>query len=139
MAMASVDKDSVERNFSHGAPTYDGAATVQRAMAARLSEIWREVSSGRRITDVVEIYPGTGLFTRAYLGWLRGANLEFWDLAAIGDDLPGKNGYATPNLRYAAWSTTRPTLSWPRLRCSGSIRSVGFLQSADGCCVRAVR
>ena len=33
MAMASVDKDSVERNFSHGAPTYDGAATVQRAMA----------------------------------------------------------------------------------------------------------
>ena len=90
MAMASVDKDSVERNFSHGAPTYDGAATVQRAMAARLSEIWREVSSGRRITDVVEIGPGTGLFTRAYLGWLRGANLEFWDLAAIGDDLPGK-------------------------------------------------
>ena len=43
MAMASVDKDSVERNFSHGAPTYDGAATVQRAMAARLSEIWSEV------------------------------------------------------------------------------------------------
>ena len=40
--------------------------------------------------DVVEIGPGTGLFTRAYLGWLRGANLEFWDLAAIGDDLPGK-------------------------------------------------
>ena len=90
MAMASVDKDSVERNFSHGAPTYDGAATVQRAMAARLSDMWRDVAAGSSVADVVEIGPGTGLFTREYLGWLRGARIEFWDLAAIGEDLPGK-------------------------------------------------
>ncbi len=89
LSMASVDKETVGRNFSHGAPTYDEEASVQREMARRLSEMWRLSSSGRILRDVVEIGPGTGLFTRCYMSWLEGAELSFWDLADMRPDLPG--------------------------------------------------
>lgn len=135
LSMASVDKETVGRNFTHGAPTYDEEASVQRTMAQRLSDMWRRSSSGRIIRDAVEIGTGTGLFTRCYLSWLKGAELSFWDLADMGPDLPGRKKICDAELEIRSL----PDASVDAISASASVQWFNSLRRFLEECGRVLR
>ncbi len=77
-----VDKDLVARRFAKSATTYEGQATVQRAVALRLWELWKSnFDKPSRPLDLLEIGYGTGFLTRLYADVLPIATLRLWDLA----------------------------------------------------------
>lgn len=82
------NKGLVASRFGIASATYDENAPVQRAVARRLSELWREKAPGP-LERVIEIGAGTGLFTDAYSEWLQAKELELWDLSCIREELPG--------------------------------------------------
>ncbi|MCM1519123.1 MAG: DUF452 family protein [Pseudoflavonifractor sp.] len=83
----SIDKRLVAKRFSGSRETYDSNAVVQRRIAARLFDLWRDAGLPRRGSRIIEIGVGTGLFTRLYLPSLEACDVELWDLAPC--DVPG--------------------------------------------------
>lgn len=90
LSRAITDKDLVAQRFESAKQTYDSNARIQRRIAERLSDLWKEYGV-RNPKRTIEIGPGTGMFTGQYSKWLRSDCLELWDLTDIPSSLPGKH------------------------------------------------
>lgn len=88
ISITMTNKCLVAKRFSEASSTYNANAGIQRDVAEKLSLLWERYQA-RCVDTVIEIGPGTGLFTEMYSRWLRPSRLELWDLADIPETLPG--------------------------------------------------
>jgi malonyl-CoA O-methyltransferase len=77
----AVDKELVRQRFRRCLPTYDGNATVQKAMAEQLTAMVRR-HCGRTHGRTLEIGAGTGILTRRIVADLDVRSLWVNDLVA---------------------------------------------------------
>ncbi len=89
IASTVTHKPMVARRFIRAASSYEANASVQRIVAAHLSELWRNMQPPEEAQTVVEAGAGTGLLTNEYLKWASPTNLTLWDLAELQHTLPG--------------------------------------------------
>lgn len=76
------DHKKIGKRFQASVLTYDDSATVQKKMGATLAQMLRDkgISGMKRI---LEVGPGTGMFTRQYLPLLTNASIDFIDITEI--------------------------------------------------------
>lgn len=72
----------IAKKFSKASDTYDSNATAQREIAGRLAAMLNSLPIPPR-PKILEIGPGTGLFTRAYAGRLKPGTIDFVDIAPV--------------------------------------------------------
>ena len=72
----------IAKKFSKASDTYDSNATAQREIAGRLAAMLDSLPIPPR-PKILEIGPGTGLFTRAYAGRLKPGTIDFVDIAPV--------------------------------------------------------
>lgn len=89
IASTVTHKPMVARRFIRAASSYEANATVQRIVAAHLSDLWKSMQPSDEAQNVVEAGAGTGLLTNEYLQWASPSNLTLWDLADLHHSLPG--------------------------------------------------
>lgn len=82
-------KPTVAQRFSQSANSYNENATVQKQTAETLANLWASKQSADKAKQILEIGPGTGLFTKQYLQLFTPTNLTMWDISTIDDTLPG--------------------------------------------------
>lgn len=73
-------KQVVARRFARAAPTYDGAARIQKQTAARLAALL--AGERRQPAAILEVGCGTGFFTERLRALFPGASFYVSDLAA---------------------------------------------------------
>lgn len=78
ISSAIPEKDKVGKRFHRALPTYDRQATAQRAIARRLSEFPGGVPFSPK--KVIEIGPGTGIFTKFFSDRFHPQSIEYIDL-----------------------------------------------------------
>ncbi len=73
------DTEKIAARFSSAANTYDRNASAQRKIAAHLTELIKSYHICKN-PEILEIGPGTGLFTRMYSSELLPLSLDFVDI-----------------------------------------------------------
>lgn len=94
------DKALIARRFAESAMTYDANAGVQRAIAARLGEMWQACRPDT-VNPVLEIGAGTGLLTAEIAHVVNPDHIELWDLTPLPDSLPGRKVTCDAEIRIA--------------------------------------
>lgn len=82
-----IDKSLVAQRFSRSASTYDDNADVQRHIAEKLWELWRDATENPPLS-ILEAGYGTGMLTRLYTSHWHPYRISLWDLAPIDIELP---------------------------------------------------
>lgn len=77
------DPRKVSEKFTRAASTYDTHAIAQYSIALKLASKFEEICACK-ISDLLEIGCGTGLFTREYSRWLRPERATFVDITRTG-------------------------------------------------------
>lgn len=76
------DYNKIGKRFKSSATTYDDNAIVQKKMGATLVQMLR--NKGINVMKrILEVGPGTGMFTRQYLPLLSDASIDFIDITEI--------------------------------------------------------
>lgn len=79
-----LDTEVVARRFSRAASTYNDNAPIQNLIANRLADLLsKNGPCERRNLKVLEIGPGTGLFTRLWSEIISPATVDFVDITRI--------------------------------------------------------
>ncbi|MGM0508155.1 MAG: malonyl-ACP O-methyltransferase BioC [Fusobacteriota bacterium] len=77
-----IEKHLVAKNFSKGAKYYDKYADIQRIMAKKLSEFIDEKKKKTKKLQILEVGPGTGIFTEYILERYPNAKIDLIDISS---------------------------------------------------------
>lgn len=76
------DRSMIARRFGEAAGTYDSHAAAQRQIASHLATLLDSCHVPRQ-AEILEIGPGTGIFTRMYAGRIKPAKIDYVDIVPI--------------------------------------------------------
>ena len=92
-----IDKKLIAKRFSDNVEFYESHASIQKAIAVRLNELWNAIQdiSGKK---VLELGTGTGFLTRGYIPYGISSQSVAVDLIETGTlaDIHDKNGFKFP-------------------------------------------